>query len=120
MSRKLWGGAATGDARHAREIYGLCDPRDNLIYYVGMSVDAQKRYQQHLYGCLGNDKYKQWMNELKKLGLTPILVILETIDKGPHAYDLAIKAEELWISKLLKDGQPLLNIYGITRRYSSE
>lgn len=31
-------------------IYGLKDPRDNQIYYVGKSNDPQRRLEQHLEG----------------------------------------------------------------------
>jgi hypothetical protein len=70
MPRKLWGGAATADARHARAIYALRDPRDNLIYYVGMSIDAQKRLVEHLHGQGGSWKQRSWRKELRIIWVT--------------------------------------------------
>jgi hypothetical protein len=31
------------------QIYALIDPRDNLVHYVGISVDAQIRFNAHIY-----------------------------------------------------------------------
>ena len=64
------------------EIYALVDPRDNLVHYVGLSIDAENRLNGHLRGSGGSNQERKWLLELKKMGLAPILRILEKIEPG--------------------------------------
>lgn len=70
----------TGHAQYA--IYALIDPRDHSIRYIGIAVDVQKRYYEHLHG-LCNKFVRQWIKELRKLDTSPVLHVLE-IDKQEH------------------------------------
>jgi len=56
-------------------VYGLRDPRTGTIRYVGSSLDIWNRYSGHLRPSPG--KKGAWIKELKTLGLTPDLVIIE-------------------------------------------
>jgi len=59
-----------------RYIYSLLDPReDKQIVYVGQSINPQKRYEQHLNPKSENKRKNEWIKELNKLGLKPILKI---------------------------------------------
>ena len=117
--RKLSSYSATADLMHSRQVYALCDPRDDTIRYVGISIDARVRLYQHLHGYGGRQEWR-WISELQKLGLSPVLLILEEIPTGPEAFYLAYEREEFWIREMLLAGEPLLNTYGVTRRYSRE
>jgi hypothetical protein len=49
------------------DIYALIDPRDSSVCYVGLSINAQIRFQEHI--KLSNDgtstQKKQWILELR-------------------------------------------------------
>src|SRR5258708_6952817 len=82
------------------EIYALVDPRDNLVHYVGLSVDAESRLDGHLTGSGGSIQKRKWLLELRKARLVPTLRILEKIEPGSEAYTLACEAELYWIREL--------------------
>lgn len=85
-------------------IYGLKDPRDGQIYYVGKSNKPRQRLSQHL-GREDCNKYKKaWLTDLKRNGLRPNLVILEET-KGNWQ-----DAERSWIAKGIDNDWPLTNI----------
>jgi len=60
------------------KIYGLKDPTDGIIKYVGVSKNVESRYKQHFYPSNNNDK-TDWIDKLKLNDLRPELIILETI-----------------------------------------
>src|SRR5712691_10969682 len=100
------------------QIYTLIDPRDNTIRYVGKSDDTEYRYWQHMHSHGGGRQERYWISELKKLGLSPIVEILETID-APYdeAHTIVLQREQYWIDELVSTGAPLINVFGITRTY---
>jgi excisionase family DNA binding protein len=100
------------------QIYALIDPRDNLVYYVGISIDASARFYAHLNdegAC--NVQKRAWIAELRQAGISPLLKVLETIEAGSNAYAVACEQENYWIAELSRSGNPLLNVIGITRSY---
>ena len=103
------------------QIYILIDPRDNTVRYVGMSVNAQFRYYQHLYTGT-SQRMKRWISELQLLDMAPLLQIVETINRTeeiPHEDLIAIvrEREAYWMHKYLYSGAPLLNTMGIPTQY---
>lgn len=46
------------------EIYALIDPRDSLVRYVGLSIDAHIRFIGHIKGNGGNEQERNWIAEL--------------------------------------------------------
>src|SRR5579859_3314691 len=92
------------------EIYALVDPRDNLVHYVGLSVDAENRLNGHLTGSGDSLQVRKWFLELRKARLAPILRILEKIEPDSKAHTLACEKELYWIRELARQGQPLLNV----------
>jgi hypothetical protein len=62
-------------------IYALTDPRTGIVRYIGASKNPQKRLQQHLCNNDGASSIlkEDWINELKKSQLKPLLIILEEI-----------------------------------------
>jgi hypothetical protein len=56
-------------------IYGLVDPRDGTIRYVGKGYDPKARTKQHLKAS-HNPRVNKWVSELREIGLRPKLKIL--------------------------------------------
>ena len=100
-----------------QQIYALLDPRDNSICYVGRSDDVQYRLYQHLQAIGDNDQTKGWIRELRQTGLSPSLLILETIDVNRNASAVAREREQYWIQEMLRKGYFLLNVSGVTQAY---
>lgn len=94
-------------------IYGLVDPRDGLIHYVGRTTAALRtRLNAHMSLVAGDgknvrgyglDKLK-WLAELKAARMTPSIKPLEEVD-AEHAHD----AERRWVQALFRAGVPLTN-----------
>lgn len=77
-------------------IYGLVDPRNTAIRYVGKSIKPRQRYSTHLQPSqLKNDNRKNiWIRELLCLALKPELVMLDTIFDSDWATE-----ERKWIAR---------------------
>lgn len=60
-------------------IYGLVDPLNNKIKYIGKAKNPQDRFKSHL--LKPSPLLSSWFTELKKIGKEPILTILETVEK---------------------------------------
>jgi hypothetical protein len=60
-------------------IYALIDPRIHRVMYVGQSRDIGKRYAQHCDPRCPDRNFPRvkWVEELRRLGLSPGLKILE-------------------------------------------
>lgn len=95
-------------------IYGLVDPRDGIIRYVGRTSAALKnRLNAHKYDLspcwdgkargAGQDRLK-WMAELRVVGLSPMIKVLEEV-----SIEGAAAAEKRWVQALFKAGLPLTN-----------
>jgi hypothetical protein len=84
-------------------IYALCDPRNDEIRYVGLTIEPKHRYRVH---CRATDDGPrgEWISELSKEGLRPRLVVLETTTRAECA-----NAEKWWINLLANQGHSLTN-----------
>jgi len=91
-----------------RQLYGLGDPRDGRIYYIGESTDPWKRYMSHLtaskYECY---PVQSWVKHLLSSGLKPALIVLGYGDKSET------------IKEFILAGNPLLNI-ALTRTTNAQ
>ncbi len=97
-------------ARSSYSIYRMIDPRDNLIYYVGLTACMEQRLAQHLYGDSSrNDEKDNWLAELDSLGLQPIMEEIEFV-RGP--VEEARQREIYWIRRYDSEGMPLTNSKG--------
>lgn len=87
-------------------VYGLKDPRDNKIKYVGCSHDVHKeRIAKHMWDAKNNNTNKKcrWLKQLAKEGLLPELIVfaegnlieMETIERAligtllPHIINIS-------------------------------
>jgi hypothetical protein len=90
-------------------IYGLFDPRDGQLRYVGKSCSGLKRPKSELgrsvRGFESGHK-ANWLKALASEGLEPCIEILQTLD-GPEPLG---KFERYWISYFRQMGCPLTNL----------
>jgi transposase len=102
-------------------IYVLTDPRDDAVRYIGISTNARYRHFQHIHSN-NNMRIRQWVRELEKLGMSPEMRIIETVEREKEASDDAFKQivcdrEAYWIYQYFQAGAQLLNAFGVTKRY---
>lgn len=86
-------------------IYALYCPINNIPVYIGKSVLGIDRPFSHLKENSHNKKVNEFIVFLKKLNLSPIIVILESNFKEEYIDS----KEEYWIHKFLNKGNILLN-----------
>ena len=96
-------------------IYGLIDPRDRTLFYVGRSNRPKTRLDSHVKEAKDGSNHAKSLRirEILAAGVRPELVVLETVSQ-----EEANAAEERWISAFRPSGR-LLNYYdvhGYTRR----
>jgi hypothetical protein len=86
-------------------VYALQDPRDNSIFYVGLTADLYTRYIQHI-KCEGNNAEKnERISQLKALGLLPIPITLEVL----HTLADGQRRELYWVEHYAYLRAPLTN-----------
>jgi len=85
-------------------IYGLVDPRDKRVRYVGKSLSPTKRLEVHLKDKCNLGK-ALWIEELQKHKLKPEIIIL---DKGDE-HDWQSR-ERFWIAEYRRKEPELTNI----------
>lgn len=90
-------------------IYGLSDPRDGQLRYIGQTSAPKTRYAQHL-SLKNKDKKSLWVAELRLLGLKPEMFLIEEITSGEH-----LVTEQFWINYFRMLGANLLNSRPPTR-----
>lgn len=85
-------------------IYSLVCPFTNETHYVGKTTQGMLRPMQHLTES-HSEKIKEWVGNLKEIGHSPIVKILEYVELEE---DLDGK-ERYWIQYHLNKGSNLLN-----------
>src|ERR1700732_3893208 len=59
-------------------VYGLIDPRDSSLFWVGMTNSPKLRYDQHTFQItLNNPKKQKHIDDIKAAGLQPGMVLIE-------------------------------------------
>lgn len=91
-------------------IYGLVDPRDGRVYYVGQSVWPGSRrcdHEKRARWCeRSSHKRCVWIKELHRLHLRPSLRILDVVDDAADWEP----AERAWIEYAHWSAWPLTNL----------
>jgi hypothetical protein len=103
-------------------IYGLLDPMDNRIRYVGKAINPHKRFLVHLKDN-GTTRKCRWIKKITALGYPPELTILEKLP----SLDGWGEAERKWIKEYSKNdltnltdgGDGLSNVREETRKKMS-
>jgi len=87
-------------------IYGLVDPRDDRVRYIGKSNNPEKRLYGHIRDSLRRvTKCGSWIKKLKKLSLEPNLIYLKRVK-----VDFWQRAESLLIELYRREYDDLLNM----------
>ena len=73
-------------------IYGLKDPRDELIHYIGKSDKPERRRREHIEDNETNAERVDWIADLLVCSLEPELVILQEVFRSEWQ-----EAEIYWI-----------------------
>lgn len=89
-------------------VYGLIDPRDHAIFYVGTAFNPEARLKQHIFSS--SEKVNKRFRTIKKYGGTVNFVIL-----GSH---INRKSAEKIERDFIKCTSNLENIYPIVRKAS--
>jgi hypothetical protein len=87
-------------------IYGLCDPRNGELRYVGKTRNPRRRLSRHTTE-LKNDYRSNWIRSLLSDGFKPEMFIIE--DVSDDKWD---EAERFWISYFKYIGANLTNLSG--------
>lgn len=90
-------------------IYGLVDPRDGNLRYIGKSCQGINRAREHAYpSYLSVDKSYcgNWIRKLQQLGLTFSWVVIQEFQDS----DILSNAESHWISYFRSIGCQLTNL----------
>ena len=87
-------------------IYALVDPRTSQIRYVGQTQNHPEiRLDGHLHKKDDNKAKRAWIDELRRLSLKPVAVVLEYVPTLREA----LIAETEWIRRGKESGWQLLN-----------
>lgn len=87
-------------------IYGLTDPRDGTIRYIGQTVNIAARYEKSAFANYvgSNQRVADWFSELRKMGMTPIAQTLDVVSEED-----ANARERFYIQRAANEGWPILN-----------
>ena len=87
-------------------IYGLIDPRDKALRYIGKTINVSRRYIKHLLpSSLQEMTHKnRWLITLLAAGVKPEIIILDIVSD-----DFANETEEFFISYMKYIGCDLTN-----------
>lgn len=90
-------------------VYALCDPETFEVYYIGCSLDVQRRYLNHFQKSQRKSTTPKhlWLDYLRTQGSLPVLLILEENLKETDRWE----REAYWITYYHKIGAPLTNVH---------
>jgi len=63
-------------------IYALRDPRDEQVLYIGQTANLSQRFRRHLTEKGISNRKRAWLDELRLLGLAPVMEVVEECHKG--------------------------------------
>jgi len=68
-------------------IYALSDPRNNQVRYIGKANNPEDRYTNHFNSARDKNTHKRnWINNVRKDGLRPELIIIDEVPKSEWVY----------------------------------
>ena len=88
-------------------IYGLYDPRNGYLRYIGKAIDLKARFYLHLSEKKNSHK-NQWIAQLRSFGLLPEMRVLQTIYNSDDTDWQEI--ERWWIKCAREKGDPITNL----------
>lgn len=100
--------AANAGAHHQEEstvIYGLVDPRDRQVFYIGLTNNLYLRFKQHMLMTGENTRKQDRIQAILDTHMLPWMLTLEVVDD-----DVSPREREIgWIQSYLNSGVELLN-----------
>jgi hypothetical protein len=92
-----------GDYRY---IYGLVDPQTGRLFYIGQTVDINKRYRSHILNRNVNADKAELVEAILNEGLIPLLIVFDII---PSSCEGITKASEQYYTEAArKEGYLIL------------
>ena len=92
-------------------VYGLIDPRDNQIHYVGITQNSPaRRLASHISG--GASAKDGWLTALIDVGFLPRIAVLQQAETYSEIFEL----ETWWIKIAEQVGWPITNTNKTNRR----
>ena len=74
-------------------IYTISDPTNNMIRYVGQTIDLKARIRKHISTSTNKKTYCQcWINSLLLNNIKPCFDVIETIDVESLDFELVLAA----------------------------
>lgn len=89
-------------------IYGLVDPNDGQLKYVGKTIDPKTRLDIHLRRAKKN-RAKTWFRQLLKAKKKPQLYIIDQVEYTEETTHLWKDLERFYIQYMKFVGCPLIN-----------
>lgn len=98
------------------EIYGLIDPRDLRVKYVGQSFNARYRLTDHIrFAQTETTKKAEWIRSLLSASLQPLLVVVDVVPEVQ-----ADAAERRWIAAFARSGLTNMTAGGFRINFTPE
>lgn len=82
-------------------IYTLTCPIDNIVRYVGCSINPRNRFSAHINCCGGGFKKSPWIKNLRDQGLLPILSIVKSTEIEEEAVILECEIYDIFKSEYM-------------------
>lgn len=76
-------------------VYRWVDPRDQSIFYVGITVNLYERYKQHMRCDGANPQKDQRIQDILAAGHLPMMQTIEQLD----TFGQALQRERYWIHR---------------------
>ena len=86
-------------------IYGLVDPRNNEVFYIGLTNNLYLRFKQHMLMAGDNRRKQDRIQAVLDAHMLPWMLTLEVVDSNEDPRE----REQAWIEAYLNDGYELLN-----------
>jgi predicted GIY-YIG superfamily endonuclease len=93
--------ASRGVAPGPFVVYGIFDPRDGELVYVGYTDNAARRFSQHRSFIRGDSEKSQWTREVREAGFMPDCRVLSshaTADEAIEAEVALIRSRRPWLN----------------------
>jgi GIY-YIG catalytic domain len=86
-------------------VYGLLDPRDREIFYIGRASNMDRRIREHRRDDSGKTPKSARIRDLHEQMLTFEYCVLSTVTPGYYVVEM----EARWLCQALRQGYPLTN-----------
>lgn len=100
-----------------QHIYGLKNPEDGKIFYIGVTKNKlSRRLRNHINDKKNNIPKAVVINDLKSRNKEPLIVLLESVHNKME-FSTSNSRESHWIRYFLKRNQPLTNTYSLKKTW---